>query len=352
MAFIESHYVEDRQLSPEKTVDFLRANYLVKGKLGNKSGKGGLYPRVPKLLVLDIGLASASPSATSGYVLELSGDGKTEKALVSFQSAPDGIDVDPDAGKVFWTDMGVPGRDDGELYSASLDGFDVRCIVPKGIVNTPKQLVAERSAKKLYFCDREGLRVLRCNYDGSELETLVQNGDWKTDGFDDQTKWCVGVAVSPKTGKLYWTQKGPSKGGKGRILCADIAMPAGQSATTRTDIKFLFDGLPEPIDLEIDEKASMLYWTDRGELPFGNSVNRAQLDPSTGLVAESGHRRPHFDVIVRHLNEAIGLKLDVEAGHIYLTDLGGSLYRCNLDGTAKEKVYTSDERALTGITLM
>jgi hypothetical protein len=349
VAFIESHYVEERGLSPEKTVDFLRANYLIKGKLGNKSNKGGLYPRVPDLLVLDIGLASTQPSATSGYVLQLSGDGKTEKALVSFQSAPDGIDVDPEAGRIFWTDMGFPGVDNGELYSANLDGSDVRCIVPKGKVNTPKQLVVEPNSKKLYFCDREGLRVLRCNYDGTELETLIQNGDWKTDGFADQTRWCVGVAVSPKLGKFYWTQKGPSKGGKGRIFCANITMPAGQSATSRTDIQVLFDQLPEPIDLEIDQSDNMLYWTDRGELPFGNSVNRAKLDAVTGLVAGQAARP---NVIVRHLNEAIGLKLDPEAGHMYLTDLGGSLYRCNLDGTAKEKIYYSDERALTGITLI
>jgi hypothetical protein len=43
VAFIESHYVQERKLSPEKTVKFLQQNYLDQGKLGKKSSKGGLY---------------------------------------------------------------------------------------------------------------------------------------------------------------------------------------------------------------------------------------------------------------------------------------------------------------------
>lgn len=44
VAFIEEHYMKERGLSGEKTVDFLNANYLDKGMLGAKSGNGGLYP--------------------------------------------------------------------------------------------------------------------------------------------------------------------------------------------------------------------------------------------------------------------------------------------------------------------
>lgn len=42
--FIEQHYIKERGFSGEKTVDFLRKNYISQGKLGAKSGKGGLYP--------------------------------------------------------------------------------------------------------------------------------------------------------------------------------------------------------------------------------------------------------------------------------------------------------------------
>lgn len=351
VSFIESHYIEERGLSGEKTVDYLQKTYLDKNKLGQKSQKGGFYPPVPQLLVLDIGMAATKLSMNPGFVLEMSGDGKTEKVLVKSQAFPDGIDVDKESGRMFWTCMGLPGKPTGEVYSARLDGSDAKVIVPKGVANTPKQLVTEPNSKKLYFCDREGMKVWRCNYDGSESEVLIQNGDWEKDGFDDQTKWCVGITVSPKYGKFYWTQKGASKSGKGRLFCANIETPAGTTAETRKDIDLLLDNLPEPIDLEVDEGNDLLYWTDRGELPYGNSVNRASLNSSSGSIVHIEDTQP-YEVIVRHLNEAIGLKLDIEAGHMYLTDLGGSLYRCNLDGTDKQKLYSSDERALTGIALL
>ncbi|KAH8897427.1 hypothetical protein GQ53DRAFT_508893 [Thozetella sp. PMI_491] len=349
VAFIEEHYIEERGLSSEKTVDFLKANYISKGKLGNKSDRGGLYPRVPRILVLDIGLAAQTLTATPGFVIEVSGDGSKQKILVSSMSLPDGIDVDKESGHMFWTCMGFPGRADGCVYSANIDGSDAKSIVPVGVVNTPKQLVVEPISKKLYFCDREGLGVLRCNYDGSGLEYLIKTGDWKIEGSDDQTKWCVGITVAPKYGKFYWTQKGASKAGQGRIFCANIEIPAGEDATNRSDIQLIFDHLPEPVDLEVEPSSNTLYWTDRGELPFGNSVNKAALDPLTGLVSES---QKAVQVLVRHLNEAIGLKLDVDASHMYLTDLGGSIYRCNLDGTDKRKLYSSDDRAFTGICLV
>ena len=52
VAFIENHYVEERKLSREKTVNFLQQNYLDRSKLGKKSDKGGLYSPESKLAVL------------------------------------------------------------------------------------------------------------------------------------------------------------------------------------------------------------------------------------------------------------------------------------------------------------
>ncbi|ROV99120.1 hypothetical protein VMCG_06625 [Cytospora schulzeri] len=351
VAFIEKHYIAERGLPSEHTVDWLKTNFLDQGKLGNKSHKGGFYPRVPKILALDLGLANKDFTFNSGSVLEISGDGKTQKALVIDQSLPDGLDVDESAGLMFWTNMGIPGQPDGEVHSAKLDGSDVKCIVPKGTTNTLKQLVVDSVSKKLYFCDREGLRVFRCNYDGSELEAIIKNGDWETDGHEDQTKWCVGITVSHKYGKFYWTQKGFSKSGKGRIFSANIDMPAGETAETRSDVQLVLGSLPEPIDLDIDESNNQLYWTDRGELPYGNSVNRANLDPSSGLVIQKEGVKAN-ELLVRNLNEAIGLKLDFEAGLMYFTDLGGSLYRAKLDGSDKQKLYSSDQRAFSGVTIV
>lgn len=131
--------------------------------------------------------------------------------------------------------MGTPNKNDGAVYSANLDGSDVKTVIPSGDTHTPKECVIDQDARKLYFCDREGLRVMRVNLDGSELETLVKTGDWEnsSDG-GDQMKWCVGIAVSRKLGRFYWTQKGFSKASQGRILSAKIDMPQGWYPNSRS----------------------------------------------------------------------------------------------------------------------
>lgn len=44
VGLIEDHYIKERRLDGQKTVDWLRENYVSQGKLGKKSDKGGLYP--------------------------------------------------------------------------------------------------------------------------------------------------------------------------------------------------------------------------------------------------------------------------------------------------------------------
>ncbi|KAI8277963.1 3-hydroxyacyl-CoA dehydrogenase-like protein [Colletotrichum sp. SAR11_57] len=346
VAFIEKHYVKERGLSSENTVDFLEREYLSKGRLGTKSTKGGLYPHLPKIVALDLGLGRSNNQATSGQVIQLSSKGKLEKVLVDRQHVPDGIDIDEETKRMFWTCMGTPGEQDGAVYSANLDGTDVQSLFVPGVINTPKQLVVEPESRKIYFSDREGMRVYRSNLDGSELETLVASGN----DPEDVKSWCVGISVAPKLGKFYWTQKGAPKSGQGRIFCANIEMPEGKTAETRDDIECFLDKLPECIDIEVDEDTNTIFWTDRGEIPKGNTLNRAHIDSKTGLLATTGSER--FEILVRHLNEAIGVKLDKENGHVYFGDLGGSIYRSNFDGTEKKKLFYDEDRAISGIALL
>src|SRR6202048_4221460 len=83
----------------------------------------------------------------------------------------------------------------------------------------------------------------------------------------DQTRWCVGLTIDPKFGHIYWTQKGPDNAARGPIFRANVEIPAGQTAATRSDVELFFDGLPEPIDIELDNKNRVLYWTDSGDPP-------------------------------------------------------------------------------------
>lgn len=292
--------------------------------------------------ILDIGLNTIEDPIHSGRVLVGSPDGRELRTLVSGQILPDGLDISLKTGRIYWTNMGIPTSNDGMVQSCKLDGSDIQTVIAKGDVHTPKQLTIDHQNEKLYFCDREGLRVMRCNLDGTEHETIVQTGDWKSQkDAADQTNWCVGISVNNKEGKFYWTQKGLSKGGKGRILRANLQMPKGESASKRTDIETLFSGLPEPIDMDIDSDTETLFWTDRGDPPMGNTLNSVQLGEIKGL--KEGEKNPKYNVLARQLHEAIGLKVDKINKHIYLTDLGGTVWRCNIDGKDKQKIY--DETA-------
>ena len=109
----------------------------------------------------------------------------------------------------------------------------------------------------------------------------------------------------------------------------------------RKDIEVLFDGLPEPIDLDLDLANRMMYWTDRGDPPRGNTVNRAPMD-----VAPGNRKDP--EIVFNHLMEGIGLSLDLKGGRMFLTDFGGSVYSANLDGSNKKTLLFAQGN-LTGI---
>ncbi|KZP17117.1 hypothetical protein FIBSPDRAFT_894523 [Athelia psychrophila] len=91
---------------------------------------------------------------------------------------------------------------------------------------------ARHGGGETVLADREDMRVM--------VATLVCNGD-----TDEERKYSTArVCVDTARGLPYWTQK------------------------------TLYAHLPEPIDLELDTTSRTLYWTDRGDPPLGNTLNR------------------------------------------------------------------------------
>src|SRR4051794_35114729 len=150
------------------------------------------------------------------FLLELSGDrihsmspdGSEKKVIVTDCHLPDGIVVDVEAGHIYWTSMGVLKLNDGSIERADLAGPNRKAIIPSGGTFTPKQLHLDKENGKLYWSDREGMRVMRSNLDGSQIETLVDTSQGDARPGHDAKKWCVGITVDPKRGQVYWTQKG------------------------------------------------------------------------------------------------------------------------------------------------
>ncbi len=279
---------------------------------------------------------------SGGRVLSANPDGSDLKTIINEgRRLPDGLALDVPSGHIYWTNMGDPNSNDGSIMRSDLNGKDMITIVPPGGTFTPKQLQLEKRGGKLYWSDREGMRVMRANLDGSEIETLVDTSMGDSRPGSDPRKWCVGIAVDTDGGKFYWTQKGGHDSGLGRIFRANIQLPQGQSPGSRSDIELLYDNLPEPIDLDFDPVHRKLYWTDRGDPPRGNTVNRAPMDPG----AENG-KEP--EILFTHLMEGIGLALDLKGGRMFMTDFGGSVYSANLDGSNRRTLLIA-EGNLTGI---
>src|SRR5258708_439121 len=167
--------------------------------------------------------------------LVIKGKNMTEAQAVKSKRASAGKAA---VGRLFVLDLS-----DGSIERADIDGNNRKFIIPKGGTFTPKQLHLDKKGGKLYWSDREGMRVMRSNLDGSQIETLVETGRGDADR-GDMTRWCVGIGVDPPRGQIYWTQKGPENPGQGRVCRANIEIPKSENATNPTAIKLLFYTFP------------------------------------------------------------------------------------------------------------
>ncbi|WP_134147233.1 hypothetical protein [Mycobacteroides salmoniphilum] len=268
--------------------------------------------------------------------------GESTVLVAGLSVVPDGIAVDREHGHVYWTNMGYPDvptdraaeseadfdfyRKNGSLERACLDGNERTWLLPEGSFVTGKQLIGAWSQGRLYWGDREGAAVRSVRLDGTDLRAEIVTAASEADRRVVRNQ-CVGVAVDEQAGLLYWTQKGAAKAGDGRIFRTSLNTPIAD----RT-VEVLWSGLPEPIDLELDTASGVLYWTDRGAPPLGNTLNRA-------TIPAPGERGGEVTVLSENFHEAIGLAVDKEAGLAYVSDHSGEIRAVALDGGREYKVF-------------
>jgi hypothetical protein len=262
-------------------------------------------------------------------VLSAAEDGSGARAIVTGQgiSAPDGVAVDGAGGKVYWTNMGTltdgPHTPAGSLQRANLDGSGVEVLLqPGATTNTPKQMQIDLVHRKIYWSDREGAKAWRANLDGSSPEVLLSG---------HSIQQLVGIALDVPNGQFYVTDRYAKF-----ILRCGFDMPSGQDAGSRSDVEQLVveSGSAMPIDIDLDLQHRSMYWTDRSL----NVVQRAGMDLPAGQTAST---RTDIVTLVSGLSTPIGISLDTRAGAMYFTDLGGEVFRANLDGSGKKSLGTS-----------
>ena len=277
-------------------------------------------------------------------------DGTRVRTLVAgLDELPDGIVVDQRRGHVYWTNMGAPdpGSEhpgdaaftrNGSLERADLDGANRVTIVPRGGFTAGKQLTADFDEGVLYWCDREGMQVLRCNLDGSGLRALVVSAVG-AEAARDARNHPVGIAIDVDRRLLYWTQKGAPNAGEGRIFRGPLDPSVGPIAPYGPAVELLWKDLPEPIDLHLLGGGTTLLWTDRGDQPEGNTLNRAVVQPAVGT----------FEILSTGYREAIGVAAASES-EFYVTDLGGSVRHVDLNSGIDTDLVNLGS-PLTGIAL-
>jgi hypothetical protein len=65
-------------------------------------------------------------------------------------------------------------------------------------------------------------------------------------------------------------------------------------------------------------------------------------------IDQDKEKRRTPDILLTHLMEGIGISLDLKGERMFVTDLAGSIYSANLDGTDK-KTLLELQGNLTGI---
>ena len=264
---------------------------------------------------------------SAGGVKVVNADGSNETVLAagSIICEPDGIEVDVAAGKMYWTDMGPGGATDksvadkdGRIMRADLDGRNIETLVPKGITTTPKQLTLDIAGGKVYWCDRgdvEGKnvdpKVMRANFDGSEVETLVS----------DDLLSPVGITLDLAHGKVYFSDR--------------YANNIKRANLDGTDVEIVVKDTDYPVDLAIDFKTRLLYWTARK----AGSIYRTDIDGNdvdgTGLTP-----------VVTGIQTPIGVTIDRKNDKLYYTEVifsnqSGHIWQSDMDGNNARKIVTT-----------
>jgi hypothetical protein len=127
------------------------------------------------------------PDFSSGTIKSIKTDGTGLQTLVDVGGGLRSIAVDLVAGKVYWTDVDGPA-----IRRANLDGSGQENLVTAGL-QWPRALVLDTGGSKMYWGDQVAGRVSSANLDGSNV-TVVHSTDFH-----------AGLVLDGVHGKLYWS---------------------------------------------------------------------------------------------------------------------------------------------------
>lgn len=227
---------------------------------------------------------------------DLAGTGAQD--LFTGENSPEGVAIDPAAGKIYWADTTA-----GTIRVANLDGTGAQNLYTGE--SQPSGVAIDPATGSIYWADAvSGSGSIRVgNFDGSGARTLFARESYP-----------VGVAIDPTDGKIYWGSYDTFKIRVGNL-----------DGTGAAD---LFTGENYPTGLAIDPAAGKLYWTDE----FAGTVRVGNLDGTGAASLYTGE------------GDIGGVAIDPGAGKIYWSNWNlGTIRVGSLDGTAPGQSLYSGE---------
>ena len=192
----------------------------------------------------------------TGTINSVNLDGTGAKTLVEIKAVPRGIDVDPVAKRLYWTNS------QGWMQSSNLEGTARKNIVSGGLED-PRGIAV--SDGWVYWTQGNG-RIQAVNLSGTKAVRNIATG---TDAAND-------VAVFQ--GKVYWMQMTGASAGTINSVNLD-----GTGAKTLVEIKAV------PRGIAVDPVAKRLYWTNsHGWIQSSNLQGTARRNVAKGLGTPNG----------------------------------------------------------------
>ena len=227
-------------------------------------------------------------------------NGENRQTLISWEvsASPQGITMDLEGQKLYWTDWIAK-----KILRSNFDGSNIEDLTIDGL-SLPEGITLDIGNQKMYWVDSGTKKIQRANMDGTNMEDIVV---YEAVNFD-------GIAIDAAQGKLYWTLWGAGSA-VGKVMRANV---------DGSDIEELV-AIPNAIlkGLDIDVASGKIYWTD---CTF-SKVQRADLN-GNGM-----------EDLVTGLSSPNAVSLDLDNQKMYWTDFGSKkIQRANLDGSNVEIV--------------
>lgn len=128
---------------------------------------------------------------------------------------------------------------------------------------------ADAQQKKLYFLRYESsadMRISRMNLDGTGLEDLVTG---------TLTRQPSELVIDPGGKMMYWWDNGPEGVGS-FIKRANLEIPDGETAATRTDIESVVTIVVQAVGIALDLPGAKMYWADNNDFYKANFDGTSQ----------------------------------------------------------------------------